>query len=131
MNSGLTIKHMMGNEKGLEGIFSIRNDDFWSVIEITGLYEIHEGAFDVDHLYWYYGAGGHIGFWTVNDNDKDLNDDTGLAFGPTGVLGIEYCIQEIPFNISLDFMPNLSIVEFEDIEFDPNAGVSVRYYLQR
>ena len=61
-SSGLTIKHFKNSKVALEGLLTTR----WQGFDITGLYEVHNKAFDVDHLNWYYGGGAHIGFYNGN-----------------------------------------------------------------
>ena len=56
--TGLTVKHFIGKDKAVEGILDSR----WHGLSITGLYEIHNQAFDTDRLNWYYGFGGHVVF---------------------------------------------------------------------
>ena len=57
--NGLTVKHFISQKIALEGLLSSR----WRGFEITGLYEIHNQAFNTDRLNWYIGFGGHVGFW--------------------------------------------------------------------
>ena len=54
---GPSIKYFMDKGTALEGIIGIRDHG----VVITGLYEIHQQAFNVDNLNFYYGFGGHIG----------------------------------------------------------------------
>ena len=58
-SNGLTVKHFLSQRSAVEGLLSTR----WHGFELTGLYEVHDNAFDVDRLNWYFGGGGHIGFW--------------------------------------------------------------------
>lgn len=57
--NGLTIKHFVNNKAAIEGIIASR----WRGLELTGLYEYHNRAFQTDRLNWYIGFGGHVGFW--------------------------------------------------------------------
>jgi hypothetical protein len=45
------------NSTALEGILGIRNHG----LVVTGLYEIHQPAFNVPKLKFYYGFGAHVG----------------------------------------------------------------------
>ena len=56
--NGLTVKHFVSDQAALEGIFTSR----WRGFQVTGLYEIHNQAFNTPRLNWYYGFGAHIGF---------------------------------------------------------------------
>ena len=118
---GLTIKHFINSKSALEGLLTR-----WSGTDITILYEIHNRAFDVNRLNWYYGLGGHVGFW----NGSDLNNGTAgskyTIIGLDGILGIEYNIKEAPINISVDWKPAFNIIGYS--EFWPYGGAfSIRY----
>jgi len=119
---GVTLKHFISSDAALEGIISSR----WQGLVITGLYEKHAQAFDVSGLNWFYGAGAHIGFWDGN-NVKWADDDRSYTvLGLDGIIGLEYNIQEIPFNISVDWKPSLNIVGHSGFWADGGA-LSVRY----
>jgi hypothetical protein len=89
------------------------------------LYEIHNPAFDIDRLNWYYGVGGHIGFWDGKYDDRfDAGNNT--VIGIDGILGLEYNFKEIPFNLSLDWKPALNLVGSSGFWGDGGA-ISIRY----
>ena len=48
-SNGLTVKHFVSQRSAFEGILSTR----WRGFELTGLYEVHNNAFDVTRLNWY------------------------------------------------------------------------------
>ncbi len=121
-SNGITLKHFLGESTAVEGILMSR----WRGLEITGLFEIHNQAFDVERLNWYYGLGGHIGFWDGN-NVNWVNDNTAYTvIGVDGIIGIEYNFEEAPINISLDWKPSFNIIGY--FGFWPDGGaLSVRY----
>ena len=124
--NGLTIKHFIGSKAALEGIFSSR----WRGFNITGLYEINNPIAEVAGLNWYYGVGGHIGFWNgryVHWKD-DYNDHT--VIGADGILGLEYNFSEIPINLSIDWKPAINLVGYNGFWGDGGA-FSIRYILGR
>lgn len=124
-NNGITLKHFISEQSALEGIFASRYRGF----SFTGLYEKHQGAFDVDQLQWYYGAGGHIGIY--DDRSPWFEDsDQKTVIGVDGIIGLEYTIQEIPFNISIDYKPAFNVVGHQGFWGD-NGGISVRYIFGR
>jgi len=110
--NGLTFKHFISSGSALEGLLfsSVGRGGF----ELTGLYEKHKNAFDVDRLNWYYGGGAHIGFYDMNV--------VGIDF----ILGIEYNISEIPVNIGLDWKPSFDIIGDSQFWGD-GAALSIRY----
>lgn len=120
--NGLTVKHFIGGNHALEGIVSTR----WRGFNVTGLYEIHRRAFDVNRLNWYYGIGGHIGFWEGRHVYWSETTNPYTVIGIDGILGLEYNFNEIPFNISLDWKPAFNIIGYSGFWADGGA-FSIRY----
>lgn len=110
--NGLTVKHFFNNKGAVEGILTTR----YGGLNLTGLYEHHLPFFDVNNMNWYFGAGGHVGFY--NDN----NTFAGIA----GVLGAEYSFDAAPLNVGLDWQPIFSIVNNSGFLHE-NVALSVRY----
>ena len=121
-SNGLTIKHFLGEKAAVEGILASR----WQGFSITGLYEIHAQAFDVDRLNWYYGVGGHVGFWKGNNVAWATDNNSYTVIGVDGIIGIEYNIPDIPINISADWKPAFNLVGYSGFWGDGGA-VSVRF----
>ncbi len=118
LSNGLTVKHFVNSKAAIEGLLAMNVTDL-NGFEITGLYEIHNQAFEVEHLNWYYGGGAHIGSY-------DGGDVYGTVFGIDGILGIEYSFGEAPINIGLDWKPVLNL--FGNTELWPGGGaISIRY----
>ncbi len=121
-SNGITVKHFVTSNAAVEGLLSTR----WGGFNITGLYEIHAQAFDVPRLNWYYGAGGHIGFWDGGPNHPWLNRGSYTVVGLDGILGMEYNIEPIPFNVSLDWKPAFNIIGYTGFWGD-EVALSIRY----
>lgn len=120
--NGLTLKHFIGEKTALEGIVDTR----WHGFDVTVLYELHNSAFDVDRLNWYYGVGGHVGF---HDGDYYPDGTAGnnlTTIGVDGILGIEYNFREAPINISLDWKPAFNLVG-ESKFWGDGGAFSIRY----
>lgn len=120
--NGLTIKHFIGSNVALEGIIASR----WRGLELTGLFEIHNVAFKAERLKWYYGFGGHVGFWDGKYTHWGEPENTYTVIGVDGILGLEYSFNEIPFNISIDWKPAFNIVGYSGFWGDGGA-ISFRY----
>jgi hypothetical protein len=119
--SGLTIKHFNRQRGAFEGLITSR----WEGFAVTGLYELHNKAFDVNHLNWYYGGGAHVGFY---NGSHAYWGDAGTAYtiiGIDGILGIEYSFDDIPINIGIDWKPALNLVGYTGIWSE--GALSVRY----
>jgi hypothetical protein len=121
-SNGLTIKHFISQKVALEGILSSR----WRGFEITGLYEVHNRAFDTDRLNWYYGFGAHVGFWDGNRVPWSEDDDQYTVIGLDGILGLEYNFSEIPINLSIDWKPEFNFYGYSGFWADGGA-LSIRY----
>ena len=120
--SGITVKHFIEPNTALEGILA---GGVWGG-GVTGLYEIHAQAFEVDRLYWYYGGGAHIHQW--NDNFPQVESKAGsyLVLGLDGILGLEYDIEEIPITISADWKPFFNLTGFPGF-WGYGGAISIRY----
>jgi hypothetical protein len=120
-SSGLTIKHFKSQKAAYEGLLTTR----WEGFDITGLYEIHDEAFNVDHLNWYYGGGAHIGFFNGDNAYWGRNGAAYTVIGLDGILGLEYTFSEIPVNIGIDWKPVLNLAGYFGLWSE--GGISVRY----
>jgi hypothetical protein len=122
--TGLTVKHFIGETSALEGILATR----WRGFEITGLYEIQNPAFNAERLDWFFGFGGHIGFWN-GDYTHDYWGTSGQNYsvvGIDGILGLEYNFSEVPINIGIDWKPAFNFVGYSGWWGDGGA-ISIRY----
>ncbi|NBC82204.1 MAG: hypothetical protein GVY19_02370 [Bacteroidetes bacterium] len=127
--NGLTVKHFTSDATSLEGILSTR----WDGFIITGLYEINQDVFDTRNFNFYYGGGAHVGFWDLNNRptpwdsrDDEFDDNSYVAIGIDGIVGLEYTFDEVPFNLSLDWKPAFNLIEDTGFWFE-HFGLSVRF----
>jgi len=121
---GLTVKHFTGEKSAFEFLLASR----WNGFVITGLYEIHNMAFNTERLKWFIGFGGHIGFWNGN-YPHDYWGTPGTSYtviGIDGILGLEYSFAEVPINIGVDWKPALNLVGYSGFWADGGA-LSIRY----
>jgi len=130
--SGITFKHFFSGDAALE-IIAGRSWGYRGYM-LTGLYEKHKQAFNVDGLYWFYGGGVHVGsfdgyYYNYGHRNKNYYYgryyDRVLAIGIDGIVGIEYKISDAPFTIGLDLKPSFDIVPFGYGDID--GALTVRY----
>jgi hypothetical protein len=121
-SNGLTIKHFLSQRSAVEGLLATR----WRGFDITGLYEVHNQAFDVERLNWYFGGGGHIGFWNGDNTSWGERGANYTIIGIDGILGIEYNFREVPVNIGLDWKPAFNLTGYTGFWGDGGA-LSIRY----
>jgi hypothetical protein len=120
--SGLTIKHFLSGDAAVEGLLVA----VWKGFEITGLYEIHANAFGVNNLNWYYGAGAHINNFSSGPWYGENENAPSMTIGLDGIIGLEYNIREIPFNISVDWKPEFNLIGHSGL-WGGDSAFSVRY----
>jgi hypothetical protein len=120
--NGITVKHFITENKAIEAIASTR----WGGYDFTALFEIHKPAFDADGLYWYFGVGGHIGFWEGDRVRWSNTDKPYNVIGVDAILGMEYNFNEVPINLSLDWKPAFNLVGINGFWGDGGA-FSIRY----
>ena len=114
VNNSVSIKHFLNPKLAIEGLFT-----FDKRAAIGGLLEVHN-PMSTPGLQWFYGAGAYIGF----DSDK-TNTDRALM-GAQGIVGLDYKFANLPLNLTLDWKPELNIID--NINFEPAAvGFSIRF----
>jgi hypothetical protein len=122
--NGISGKYFIDANTAIEGLLGFRN----SGLVVTGLYEIHQQAFNVPALKFYYGFGGHIGsvgqgtYRTFNGNDR-IYTKPQLLLGGDGVVGLEYIIPESPIAVSLDLNPRVELVTGPYFDLAPGLGI--------
>ena len=131
-SAGITGKFFLSESAALEGILATR----WGGFNITGLYEVHNkvfnqrtgsGGFDSNRLLWYYGVGGHIGFWNGNTIHPWFKDDRSYTvIGIDGIIGLEYTLKDFPLNFSVDYKPSFNLIGYSGFWGDEGA-FSIRY----
>ncbi|RAU82642.1 hypothetical protein [Pontibacter arcticus] len=112
--SGLTVKHFIKSDAAIEGILS--SSFRYRGATVTVLYEKHAQAFNTSGLQWYYGLGGHLGFYEgryyYHKKHKRYDEhyhDNVVGFGIDGILGLEYYLKDIPFTVGADIKPYINI----------------------
>lgn len=123
--TGINFKTFTNGNNAFEFILSGYGGGF----ELTGLYEIHQQAFDTPNLNFYYGPGLHIGSFADNrvlPGYYNNNRGRGFTLGVDAILGIEYTLTDIPFVIGVDVKPALDFVP--GAYFYLASGLSFRFY---
>ncbi len=122
--SGASIKYFASPSIALEGVLGFRNKG----VVVTGLFEIHQSAFNVDGLKFYYGAGGHAGGvgkggYRVYNGDYRVYDTSSPLLGVDGVLGLEYVIPSSPIAVSADLDPRIELFRGPIFNLTPSVGI--------
>ena len=104
--SGLTIRQFTNSNTALEGIVSFGHNSFL----VTGLYEKFVPISNAPNLKWFYGIGGHVGFFSQNGyyfhNGRTYTENT-TVLGVDGILGLDLKLRNAPISIGIDIKPFL------------------------
>jgi len=122
--NGFSLKYFTNNSVALEGILGFRDHG----VVITGLYEFHQEVFGLHELWFYYGAGAHIGAegsgtYQTFDGSNQVYTGGHILLGVDGVLGLEYKIPEAPVAISLDVNPRAELATGPFFDIAPGLGL--------
>ncbi|MEO5892845.1 MAG: hypothetical protein ABIQ31_21525 [Ferruginibacter sp.] len=107
---GFTVKHFLDEQHAVEGIVGI-NDG----IGLCALYEWHRPIVAVEHLQWFVGGGAYAAYRSKTS-----------YIGAAGIVGVDYKFQDIPLNISIDWKPELNLIESVGFEAS-GVGFSARF----
>jgi hypothetical protein len=130
--SGLTYKTFISDKNAIEGVLHLGNG-----IGLTGLYQIHNQAFGVTNLNWYYGFGGH--FHATNRNfgaygngwrasGENRPADGSVDLGINGVLGLEYTVPSAPLVFALDISPIVGLSSAGGAYLGTASSLAIRFY---
>ena len=126
--NGFSVKYFMDSNTALEGVLGIRNHG----AVLTGLYELHQPAFNIALLKFYYGFGAHLGsvgrgIYKRFGSDDNVYNDSHILLGADAVLGLEYKLPDAPIAISLDLNPRLELATGPFFDLAPGLGLKYTF----
>jgi hypothetical protein len=110
LSTGFTYRYFLNEKSAVEGILNLRSE----AIALGALYERFVPIQGVEGLQWFYGAGAYVGFQAFEN------------FGITGIAGMDYTFKEVPVNLSVDWKPELNLIEYVGFRAS-TVAVSVRF----
>lgn len=109
INHSISYKHFFRPDLAVEGLFT-----FTEPLALGALVEKHQPIGTGPALTWFWGAGAYLGF------------SGGRNVGLQGAAGLDFMLPVVPFNLSVDWKPELNLTR--QFSFEPAAvGVSLRY----
>ncbi|QQL50091.1 hypothetical protein [Mucilaginibacter ginkgonis] len=122
---GPSIKWFADEHTALEGIAGFRSGGF----AITGLYEVHTRAFNVDKLNFFYGGGAHLGSLRPGsyNGGRNIYDNNRLLIGADGVVGLEYLFPGSPIVMSVDLDPRIEFATGPVFDLAPALGIKYSF----
>ncbi len=103
-----SLKTFISNPGAIEVYAGFRGYIGYRWVNIGALYQHHSPIEGVEGLQWYAGGGGAIYFWNFN-NGFNNNDAANTSFGVSGCLGLDYKFADVPFNLSVDWVPTFFV----------------------
>lgn len=108
VNNSISFKYFFTEKTAAEALFSVEKPF------ALGLLVEQHNPFAASSFKYFYGAGAFAAF----SGDKTV--------GLQGVLGLDYKLPTIPFNLSVDWKPELTLAN--QVSFEPAAlGLSARF----
>ena len=122
-------KKIIQENKAIEGILGTRGNDVYRFVNVSGAYQIIQPLdfATVEELYFYYGAGASIYFWSF----KEEGNNQSVTPGIQGYLGLEYTFPDRPINLTLGWTPSIFISGHLAGLRGGYLGVGIRYVLSR
>ena len=109
VSTGFTYRYHFNNNKAVEAILNLRDP-----IALGALYEVFKPIGAVENLSWFYGGGAYVGFKGIDN------------LGITGIAGLDYQFTEVPINLTIDWKPELTVIQ--SVRFRASTvAVSVRF----
>ena len=122
--SSVSYKKFVSDHGAFEGVVGFRSYSGFSSINIGAYYQYHNDIGTIPNFRWYYGGGANIYFW--NTRNTFIKNNSSTSLGISGVIGLDYKFEEIPINVSIDWMPTVLFAGYEK-GFGANGGLAVRY----
>lgn len=123
-----SFKTFISESSALEAYVGYRGWAFYNWFSINGAYLIHKPFPEVEGLQWYFGGGAGVYFWNYDTGFADTNDNT--SFSVQGYLGLDYKIEDIPLNLTLDWVPTIFLSGYGRGFGGGYGNLGVRYVLK-
>lgn len=103
--------------------FEVIGGQWYNSLNITGLYEYHMPISGVEGLQWFVGGGADVTIWGALGY---YGQYSGAAVAIDGIVGLDYKINPIPLNLSLDWKPAFYLTGINRF-YGTGVALSVRY----
>ncbi len=131
--TSVSYKHFLNDSNALEVSAGARFFSFYRWVNVSVAYQFYNPLdLDIDGLeglQWYFGFGGSAYLW--NYDDSLPNPGRNLSFGVQGYLGLDYAFDDIPLNLSIDWVPSLFLNGFSSGLRGGYGALSARYILNQ
>lgn len=128
--TSVSYKKFFKEDLAFEGFIGFRSYVYSSYFNIGAGVQKHNPIASVNNLSWYYGAGAGIYVWSYDN--LYIGDNASTGIGILGFLGLDYKFEELPLNLSVDWVPSFFLTKAGGINgFGAGYGaLSARYVLK-
>lgn len=129
----VSAKYFLGETTALEGYIGRRGYTYSSWVTVGLAAQKHKPLNIIDEvegLSYYYGAGVNAYFWSYKDT-YFRDDDTNISYGISGYIGFDYAFEDLPINITLDWVPTFFINSYLGGFGGRYGSLGVRYVFAR
>jgi len=125
--NSITYKQFISEKAAIEGILGTRGDFGYRSLNLAAAYQIHNTLLDDDfgELRWYFGGGATLNVISANSSTR-INAGR-ISTGVQGYIGVDYNFNDVPINISLDWIPTFLFFGFGDGFEGEYGAFAVRY----
>lgn len=125
----LSLKHFISEKNAIEAFLGYRRYSVYaSDFRLGALYLHHTPIESVAGLKWYVGGGASAIFWNYDKDFYSSYNYGTVNVGIMGALGLDYKFADVPFNLSIDWVPTFVVGEGAYNGFRADAGaLSARY----
>lgn len=126
----ISAKKFISEPGAIEGYLGFRSNPTYNWFSLSGAYQHHNPLEiqSIDGLQWYFGGGATLYFWDFKD--IFLEDEySGASLGIQAYLGLEYNFNDIPVNLTVDWIPTLFFNSYLSGFGAGYGSLGVRYIL--
>jgi len=120
-------KFFVSESSAIEAIVGYRWFLGYSYLTLGGAYQIHKDIDSVEGLQWYFGGGASAQLYSGSLIESSV------GIGVQGYIGLSYTFDELPINLSVDWVPSINIGGYSGISRfgGSNGALAIRYILGR
>ncbi len=127
--TSISYKKIITDNKAIEGYLGTKGMDDFRFVNVSGTYQIIQpiDIGGIEELYYYYGVGASIYFWSFEQEGPNQRVTPGIQ----GYLGLEYTFEDRPINITFDWTPSLFLSGQLSGLRGRYLAIGIRYVLSR
>ncbi|GJM36092.1 MAG: hypothetical protein DHS20C18_50930 [Saprospiraceae bacterium] len=126
----ISFKHFLNENSAIEAYVGTRWYSTYRWTNISGAYLYHKPIAGLDGLQWYVGGGASAYFWGFKNTFPGAERYNNTTIGIQGYLGLDYKFDDVPINISLDWVPTYFFNGFGNGFGAGYGSLAVRYVLK-